>query len=159
MPLCDTLLRFAEEPAFFCIFWGPKILEEVSYGLRGPRFGYTEQQVSRRLDSMRQAFPEACVVVPDGFIDGIHGLPDPEDRHVVAAAICSHANAIVTENLKHFPAQVMSSHGILVQSADDFPIHRFHLNPLLALDKLDTQAAAIKKEAIRPSGTPGKVCS
>ena len=145
MPICDTLLRFAEEPAFFCIFWSQQILEEVRRGLQGARFGYTQEQINRRLAAMEQAFPEACVNIPDGLIDGIKDLPDPNDRHVVATAICSHSNAIITENLKHFPAQVLSQHRILIQSADEFLIHQFHLNQQLVLDKLDTQAAAIKK--------------
>jgi len=34
MPLCDTLLRLAEEPAHFCIAWSDQILSEVRRALR-----------------------------------------------------------------------------------------------------------------------------
>lgn len=145
MPLCDTLLRFAEDPALFCIVWSEQILDEVRRSLDGPSFGYTEDQINRRINTMRKAFPEACVTVPQNLIPAIIGLPDPDDRHVVAAAIHSHSNAIITNNLKDFPEQVLSPHAILIQSADDFLIHQFHLNQSLTLEKLDTQAVAIRK--------------
>jgi hypothetical protein len=144
MPLCDTLLRFAEEPAFYRIAWSTHILDEVRRGLSGPKFGYTETQTSRRMDAMQQAFPEACCNFPEELLDGIIGLPDLDDRHVVAAAIASHSLAIVTANLQHFPQDVLHKYGLLPQSPDDFLTHQFHLNPGLAREKIDAQAAALK---------------
>ena len=47
-------------------------------------------------------------------------LPDPDDRHVLAAALHGKAHVIVTSNLKHFPKAVLSSHGISVQHPDAF---------------------------------------
>jgi hypothetical protein len=47
MPLCDLLLRLAEEPAFFVPRWSADILREVSSTLR--KFGYSDAQVERRL--------------------------------------------------------------------------------------------------------------
>ena len=38
------------------------------------------------------------------LIDGI-SLPDPRDRHVLAAAIKGRADVIVTQNLKDFPQE------------------------------------------------------
>ena len=48
------------------------------------------------------------------------GSPDPDDRHVVAAAIVGHANAIVTFNTKDFPATVLQPYGIEVLHPDEF---------------------------------------
>ena len=83
MPLCDTLLRAAEEPSFFRIAWSQQIIEEVQKGLQGPRFGYSAEQVGRRIRLMNAAFPEALHQVPQNLIHSIEGLLDPDDRHVV----------------------------------------------------------------------------
>ena len=42
-------------------------------------------------------------------------LPDPHDRHVLAAAIHGRADVIVTKNLKHFPAAALTRYGIEAQ--------------------------------------------
>ena len=36
------------------------------------------------------------------------------------AAIKTNANVIVTNNLKHFPAEYLSTYGLSAKSADDF---------------------------------------
>ncbi len=146
MPLCDTFLRAAEEPAFFRIAWSEQIMEEVRRGLRGPKFKFSEQQVQRRLDAMQAAFPEAMVSFPDEMVNGIAGLPDQDDRHVVAAAILAKANSIVTENVRDFPADILSRYGLTVLTADEFFVNQYHLDPSTILEKLDRQAAVIKRQ-------------
>ena len=49
-------------------------------------------------------------------------LPDPDDRHVLAAAIVSRSDVILTYNLKDFPAQDLSLHGIEAQHPDEFVV-------------------------------------
>lgn len=146
MPICDTLLRSAEEPSFFRLAWSVEILNELRRGLEGPKFGYSQKQVDRRIAAMNHAFPEALTAVPVGLIDGIVNLPDPDDRHVVALAIHAHANTIVTENLRDFPASALASHNLTVQTADEFLVHQYHLNPQIMLEKLDRQAAGIRRQ-------------
>ncbi len=72
-------------------------------------------------------------------------MPDKGDRHVLAAAIMSRANAIVTQNIKHFPKECFDKFGVLCQTADDFLIHQYHLCPQLLVDKIDDQAAGISQ--------------
>ncbi|MGO1650423.1 MAG: hypothetical protein ACTHXT_13850 [Sphingobacterium sp.] len=55
-------------------------------------------------------------------------LPDPRDRHVLAAAIKTNANVIVTHNLKDFPEDYLDSFGLKAKSADDFLTDIIDLN-------------------------------
>ena len=145
MPLCDTLLRLAEHPAFYRPLWSESILQEVGNVLEH-KLHYSSEQRERRLVAMRRAFSEAMVTIPanlDSF-----GCPDQNDRHVLAAAVRGQANAIVTMNTKHFPEHCLEEYGLLCQGPDEFLINQFHLNPPLVMDKLDQQAAVIRKTRI-----------
>lgn len=93
---------------------------------------------------MQLAFPEALHSIPPGLIDGMVGLPDPDDRHVLALASHAHANTIVTNNLRHFPAKALAAHHVTALSADEFLMHQYHLDPQAMLEKLDRQAAGIR---------------
>jgi putative PIN family toxin of toxin-antitoxin system len=142
MPLCDTLLRLAEHPAFYRPLWSEKILEEVGNVLE-QKLQYSQPQRERRLAAMRRAFPESLVIIPTR-LDSFE-CPDEGDRHVLAAAVKGQANAIITNNIKHFPDRCLEEYGLLCQTPDDFLVHQFHLNPPLVIDKLDQQAAVIHK--------------
>src|SRR5271168_1192161 len=104
MPLCDTLLRLAEEPATYRPLWSEQLLLEVGDALE-KKLKRTESQRQRRTHSMRSAFPDAEVDVPAGLANAITCIPDPKDCHVVAVAICGSADAIVTFNIRHFPSE------------------------------------------------------
>jgi len=141
MPLCDTLLRLAEYPSFYRPLWSDEILREVGGVL--DKLGYSPQQRQRRIDAMQAAFPEATVKLPSK-LDSFN-CPDEKDRHVMAAAVRGQANAIITQNVKHFPSQCIEEYGLLCQTPDDFLVHQFHLNPPLIADKLDQQTAVIRQ--------------
>jgi PIN domain-containing protein len=144
MPLCDTLLRLAEEPGLYRPLWGEEILQEVSSALA--KLGYNQAQRERRLQAMRLAFPEAIVEVPEEIVRALGSLPDQRDCHVVAVGIVRSANAIVTLNKKHFPPECLEKYGILCQNPDDFLIHQYHLARERVLNQLDYQAANIKQD-------------
>jgi predicted nucleic acid-binding protein len=145
MPLCDTLLRCAEEPALFRLAWSNQTLEEVQRALTD-KLGYSASQANRRIQAMREAFPEAAVNFPDSLISACEGIPDPDDKHVVAAAIHCRSHAIITKNLKHFPKDCLEPHDIIVQAPDEFLMHQFHLNGDRMMEVLDIQASAIGRE-------------
>jgi predicted nucleic acid-binding protein len=143
MPLCETLLRLAEEPALYRPLWSDPILQEVGIVLE--RMHLSPEQITRRLEAMRITFPEASVVIPDHFADSLTCIPDPNDRHVLAAAIMGKANAILTLNRRDFPPECLAQYEIERMSPDQFLIHQFHLNHEAVLDKVDAQAAAIRE--------------
>jgi hypothetical protein len=93
MPLADTLLRLAEEPALYRPRWSSQIIEEMSRNLMG-KLGLTPEQVLRREGQMRTFFAESWVR------DYEHLVPDmknpAKDRHVLAAAVRCGARSIVT---------------------------------------------------------------
>ena len=76
---------------------------------------------------MDAAIPDALVRHYESLIDGIT-LPDPEDRHVLAAAIKCGAQLIVTANLKDFPQEYLASYGIDALHPDEFIEQQFGLN-------------------------------
>src|SRR5271170_185943 len=98
MALCDLLLRLAEEPAMYRPLWSEQILTEMTKALRTKLHRSSEQAAWRR-QKMKEAFPEAMVAVPSALLKAVECIPDKDDRHVLAAAIVAHANAIVTQNI------------------------------------------------------------
>jgi predicted nucleic acid-binding protein len=145
MCLCDTLLRLAEDPAMYRPLWSNEILGEVGDALES-KIGLSPKQRKRRIDAMTEAFPEAAIHPAECLGQSLNGIPDKDDKHVLAAAIAGHAQVIVTRNLKDFPSEYLAQFDILCQSADDFLIHQFHLNLSLVLDKLDGQAVNIHRQ-------------
>lgn len=69
---------------------------------------------------MERAFKEAMVDDFDHLLAVCDAAPDAKDRHVLAAAIKTRADVIVTDNLKHFPDRMLATFGIEARSADDF---------------------------------------
>ena len=68
---------------------------------------------------MNDVFPDSNVQNYKREISRIK-LPDPNDAHVLAAAIKSQANVIVTNNLKDFPKKSLEEFQIKAKSPDDF---------------------------------------
>ena len=144
MPLCDTLLRLAEDPAMYRPLWSEHILQEVG-GVLQNKLGYSTAQREHRLEQMNAAFPDAIVAIPACLSGSLDGMRESGDRHVLAAAICGHAHAIVTQNVRHFPSEYLRQFDLLCQTPDDFLVHQFSLRPAQVLEKLDAQASGINR--------------
>jgi hypothetical protein len=91
-----------------------------------------ETQIAETADAMEEAIPDCLVSGYEHLIDGLK-LPDPDDRHVLAAAIAGHADAIVTWNEKDFPKEVLDPFGIEVQTPDEFVLNQLMLDNVAAL--------------------------
>ena len=93
----------------------------------------TEQtRIAQIAQKMRAAIPDCLVTGYEPLIEGLH-LPDPNDRHILAAALVGHADAIVTLNRKDFPSSICDAFGIEVQSADEFLVNQITLHKIAAL--------------------------
>ena len=82
--------------------------------------------------ALNRAIPDCLVTGYHDLIPGLQ-LPDAGDRHVLAAAIAGHADAIVTFNLKHFPADALARYGMEAQHPDDFIMNQLQLHEVRAL--------------------------
>lgn len=155
MPLCDTLLRCAGSHTIFHLFWSSETLREVSATLE--KFGYSRVQAERRVHAMQQAFPEALIDVPRRSLRAFPNLPDPNDTHVVAAAVQASARVIVTFNSKHFPRKVLDVHGISACSPDEFMMGLLTRNADRISEIIDAQARTIgeTRERILERLAPG----
>ena len=74
---------------------------------------------ARQRGNIEKAFPEG-LVIEDPEVMASLILPDPDDRHVLAAAIQTKAALIITQNLKDFPSENLLLHEIEAISTDDF---------------------------------------
>jgi predicted nucleic acid-binding protein len=144
MPLCDTLLRCAEEPALYEPIWSEETLLEIHRTML--KFGYSATKADHRVASMRSAFPNATIQLRPEAIQTAPELPDPKDRHILAAAIEGEADLIVTSNLRHFPYHILEKLDIIALSPDDFLSAFFHFRPEQVLEVLDGQARAMREE-------------
>jgi len=143
--LRDVLLRFAEA-GLFRARWTDRIIAEWRDSLLKAKPDL-EANIDAQLEAMRRAFPEAWVDGYEELIEAIT-LPDPDDRHVVAAAIRANAEHIVTENLRDFPPDAIGQYGIEAVAADDFLTSTFELYPSEAVAALHTMRVAYRNPAM-----------
>ena len=124
-PLRDFLLELAMTQLFRAK-WSDEIHDEWIRNVLKNRPDLTPEQLART-----RALMDAAVM--DCLVDGYQALvlalalPDEDDRHVLAAAIHCGADAIVTFNLKDFPAAELEKYDIEVLHPDDFIHHQFGL--------------------------------
>ncbi|MCJ0764158.1 PIN domain-containing protein [Variovorax terrae] len=128
--MCDVLLSLAHVDLYYAR-WSPHIEEEVRRNLV-KNYPGTDAAVDRRLTLARNAIPDCLVTGYEPLIDTLK-LPDVDDRHVLAAAIVGHADAIVTSNVKHFPSEALAPYNIEIQTPDEFIVNQLDLRKVTAL--------------------------
>ncbi len=126
-PLRDLLLHLALTDLFRAR-WTDRIHDEWIRAVLRARPDLSAEQLARTRALMDTAVPDALVTGYEGLI-GHLTLPDPDDRHVLAAAIRAQAGVIVTYNLRDFPAEHLRPYGIEVQHPDEFVAHLLGLSP------------------------------
>jgi predicted nucleic acid-binding protein len=113
--------------------WTDDIHAEWMRNLTANAPGTSIKRLEATRDLMKAVLPEADVVGYQALIPSL-SLPDPDDRHVLAAAITGKASLIVTWNLMHFPTAALRSHDVAAISPDDFLVglHSTYRNELIA---------------------------
>lgn len=141
-PLRDTLMRLAMTHLFKA-HWTDHIHDEWINALlrQGKHAPETLQRVRTLMDAHVQ---DAKVTGYEALID-IVNLPDPDDRHVLAAAIRCGANAIVTFNLKDFPQDALEPYGLEALHPDDFIYYQIDMAPSICCQAIRNQRLSLKK--------------
>ena len=108
--------------------WLADVHEEWISSLLKKRPDLTRDKLERTRILMDKHAVDALVTGYEDLIPGLQ-LPDPDDRHVLAAAIRGHADVIVTMNLRDFPSDTIGPFGIEAQHPDEFVLHLLDLAP------------------------------
>lgn len=141
-PLRDLLMRLAVT-GLVRARWTDAILDECFRSIRANRPELHPDALERTRSLMVQAVSDCLVTGYESLIDTLV-LPDPDDRHVLAAAIRSAAQAIVTANLEDFPTEKLASYGVEAMHPDDFVLDLIDLAPGVVASVVREQAAALK---------------
>ncbi|MCJ8295713.1 MAG: PIN domain-containing protein [Oceanospirillaceae bacterium] len=124
--------------------WSELIHDEWIRNLLINRPDLKPEQLDRVRQLMDKHIPGALVTGFEGLIESIN-LPDKDDRHVVAAAIQTRAEAIITFNLKDFPDSAISQYGVTAIHPDEFINDLIDLNMSIVIEAARRHRASLKK--------------
>ncbi|HVZ07790.1 PIN domain-containing protein [Rhodopila sp.] len=107
------------------------------------------RQLNAARDLMNAAVPGALIKVNTAApsID----LPDPNDQHVLAAAVTVGASAIVTWNLKDFPAESLRDLGPVAQTPDRFLTALHDANPDILVAVVARARRNLRRSQVPPA--------
>lgn len=127
--------------------WTAQIHEEWKRNLLQNRPDLTPEQLDRTSALMDRAIPDALVTGHEVLAPGLT-LPDPDDRHVLAAAIRCGASVIVTFNEKDFPEDALAPFGIEAQHPDEFVENLFDLDQAAVIEAARRQRQQLKNPPV-----------
>jgi hypothetical protein len=145
-PLRDLLIRIANT-GLVRARWTDRILDECFGAILAQRPDLKREALARTRELMTQAVPDCLVRGYEPLIEGIE-LPDPDDRHVVAAAVRCGAQVIVTFNLDDFPSERLGRYNLEAQHPDDFLLDSIDLSPGMVVRVIEDQLAALRNPPI-----------
>ncbi len=123
----DLLIRIAQA-GLVQAKWTEKILDETFAALSLNMPGTDPEKWDRLRGLVQSAIRDSLVIDYEPLIEAVTGLPDPDDRHVVAAAIKCKAQVIVTENVRDFPASVLGKWNVEAKQPDAFVMDQVNLD-------------------------------
>lgn len=122
----DLLIRIAQS-GMVQAKWTDQILDEVFTSLAARRPDLDPDRLARTRALMCRAVRDCLVVGYQDLVAALE-LPDPDDRHVLAAASRSGAQTIVTNNLRDFPPTALARWNVEARTPDDFIIDQLDID-------------------------------
>lgn len=141
-PLRDFLMHLALTGVYRAR-WSALVHDEWKRNLLLNRPELTREQLDRTSALMDKAVPDCLVTSFEPLIAGLN-LPDPEDRHVLAAAIKCNASVIVTFNLKDFPRPILEPFDIEPLHPDSFIADLWELDHAAILEAAQRHRASLR---------------
>lgn len=131
----------------FTPLWSARILEE--WARAAQKLGSDGALQARgEIALLGMAWPDAELPPAPG-IEARLWLPDDGDRHVLAVAVASSADAIMTLNARDFPRNILAEEGVSRLDPDGFLHRLWQSDP----DGIAATAARVLDEANRLSGS------
>jgi len=141
-PLRDLLMYLALTDLYRAK-WTNQIHEEWIRNVVANRPDLSRNQLEKTRDKMNENILDCLVEGYESLLPGLT-LPDPNDCHVLSAAIRSNSSVIVTYNLKDFPEKNISQYGIEAQHPDQFILHLIDLAPDVVCTAVKDHRTALK---------------
>lgn len=141
-PLRDLFIRLAQT-GIVRAKWTETIHDEWVRNVLKDNPQLTAERIARTRTLMNDAVRDCLVTGYEDLIDSLT-LPDPDDRHVLAAAIRGSAEIIVTYNLKDFPADTLAHFDIKALHPDDFLLSLFEQAPGLVCSAVKRQREGLR---------------
>jgi hypothetical protein len=138
----DILMQLAVTDLFRAK-WTLDIHEEWTRALLRDQPHRTRAALERTRDLMNAHVRDCLVTGYQPLIDSLT-LPDPDDRHILAAAIVGRCDVIVTQNLKYFPEAALAAFGMEAQHPDEFLSNHLSLAPGVFCDVVRKVRARLK---------------
>lgn len=129
--------------------WTDQIHDEWIRNLLAKRPDIPYEKLSKVRELMDRSVPGALVTGYEALVKAIE-LPDPDDRHVVAAAIQTRAEAIITFNLKDFPAACLDRYSIQAVHPDQFIADQFDMDAANVIKAARNHRSSLKKPPFTP---------
>jgi predicted nucleic acid-binding protein len=149
--LRDVLIRIAQD-GLVQARWTNDILDETFRSIEERRPDIDPARLKRTRELMGGAIRDVLVTGHEALIPAVT-LPDPDDRHVVAAAVRARAQVIVTRNVRDFPADELRKWDVEARTPDEFLLDQFHLSGPILYGAIQRVADSWRN----PPGTVGDV--
>ena len=141
----SVLMYFAANGAYRAL-WSDQVQEEWMAALTRNRPDLAHAAIARIRALMEAHVEDARVSGYESLIADV-SLPDPDDRHVLAAAIHGGACVIVTANIRHFPRRILSTYGMEARRPDRFVHDLLRTKSGLVVEALATDRRRMRRPA------------